>query len=73
MCAYDGRRDAWCHDHMYMKVWIIVKLLTLMMVEGEANGMFTSAEEEDAMCPIDLEPFRNAGADAIFFSIHPCV
>ena len=73
-CAWmHGRRDAWCHDHMYMKVWIIVKLLTLMMVEGEANGMFTSAEEEDAMCPIDLEPFRNAGADAIFFSIHPCV
>ena len=58
---------------MYMKVWIIVKLLTLMMIEGEVNGMFTSAEEEDAMCPIDLEPFRNAGADAIFFSIHPCV
>ena len=55
---------------MYERVWIMIKLLTLMVIEGENNGIF--APDDEAVDPIDLEPFRLAGPNAFFFSIHPC-
>lgn len=63
-------RDAWCYDRMYTRVWVIVKLLTLMMVEGERIGIFVP--DDEAVDPISLEPFKLGGPDAIFFSVHPC-
>ena len=55
---------------MYTRVWVIVKLLTLMMVEGERIGIFVP--DDEAVDPISLEPFKLGGPDAIFFSVHPC-
>ena len=70
MHARSHRRDAWCRDKSYQKVWILSEILYLMMVDGESSGAFTPSAHE--VCPVSRETFLEMDRSTTFYHIHPC-